>query len=156
MKHRHKMSVEFDQVKVDVMKKAEGASQPTATITDSPLPTRNSPSLTSSQENVINPNNKQDFLQIIQKRPPISQLLSEASRGEISKQFRSRNPMVIDYITRVENMSYLLSIIAKGEAAPPILFWAGELLTADIPQVLGVYFLSTSISVFSVCHSLLC
>lgn len=79
-------------------------------------------------------------IDILLKKPgfSIADFFNEEYRGEILKEFRLRNKELIDFIATSDNILYLISILNKGTASPQELFFVSELLTGDIPAILGL------------------
>lgn len=77
--------------------------------------------------------------QLLQKSGvTIDEILSEETRGEFLKEFRLRNKLVVEFLSKRQTLSTLISYFGNPEKVQQEQFCACELLTADIAPILGL------------------
>jgi hypothetical protein len=69
----------------------------------------------------------------------IKDLLAENVRGELMKEFRARNRVIIALLAQQETLKTLIAYIVDSTKTQNEQFSACELLTADISPILGMH-----------------
>jgi hypothetical protein len=88
------------------------------------------------KERPVHPPKPKESLSLMLKRgdAQLSDLIDEDVRAEFLREFRVKNPKLIQVLAKRENLTQLLESLVTEE---PISMFVYEILTADVPLIQG-------------------